>query len=496
MEFSVDSTAAEDQVAPCIVVGIFDAPRLSHAAESLDKALDGQLRAIVERGDFNGELGRSLFLHQATGSRCERILLVGCGDSDAFDERAYRQAVAAMMDALHQSGASAAVSYLGTLGVAGHGIDWRVREAVRIAEGKCYRSDGLISTASGRTPALGHLTLAIGDEAERPQAEEGCRIGRAMAHGEALSRELGDLPANWCTPVYLAERADQLAAEFDDLSIEILGPEAMDELGMGALGAVSYGSRLEPRLIVMHYQGGDADTAPHALVGKGVTFDSGGISIKPAASMDEMKYDMAGAASVFGAVRAAAELGLGINVLGVIPAVENMPDGNAYRPGDVVTTLSGQTVEIINTDAEGRLALCDALTYTARYRPQSIVDIATLTGSCIIALGEHAHGLMGNNDSVIQSLLAAGRETGDRAWQLPLWPEYDEQLKSNFADCAHVGGRQAGTITAGCFLARFSADQNWAHLDIAGTGWRSGEHKGATGRPAPLLTQYLLDQAG
>ena len=496
MEFRVNSARAETQhSSACVVIGIFEPQQLSHAGQSLDKASGGHITAALERGDMDGTLGETLMLPQPSESAVERILLVGCGDAATFDERAYRQATTAMTTALARTGATAAVNYLSCLPVPERGTAWRVREAVRIACDGLYRFEQMKSEAPAKRPQLAALSLAIASEDERCEAENAVRIGQAMGHGMDLAKDLGNLPANVCTPDYLAQHARELADAYTDVSAEILGPAEMDALGMGALRAVSFGSRLEPRLILMHYQGGGADQPPHALVGKGVTFDSGGISIKPAAAMDEMKYDMAGAASVFGAVQAAAELELGINVLGVVPAVENMPDGNAYRPGDVLTTMSGQTVEIINTDAEGRLALCDALTYTARYAPASIVDMATLTGSCIIALGEHAHGLMGHDDAMIQALTSAGRDTGDRAWQLPLWPEYDEQLKSNFADFAHVGGRQAGTITAGCFLARFTRGERWAHLDIAGTSWKSGEHKGATGRPVPLLTQYLIDRS-
>mgnify|MGYP000356047209 CR=1 FL=1 len=496
MAFPIDSTPAEAQTAACVVVGVFEPQQLSHAGQALDKASGGQIAAILERGDMDGAIGQTLLLAQPIGAASERILLVGCGDAAAFDERAYRQAVAAMTTALTQTGAAEAVSYLSCLPVTDRGIGWRIREAVRIIHDGLYRFEQMKSRDSGKPPKLATVTLAITGEDERDEAERAAGIGEAMGRGMDLAKDLGNLPANVCTPDYLAQRARELADAHANLSVEILGPDDMDALGMGALRAVSWGSRLEPRLILMHYQGAVADQPPHALVGKGVTFDTGGISIKPAAAMDEMKYDMAGAASVFGAVQAATELGLGINVLGVVPAVENMPDGNAYRPGDVLTTLSGQTVEIINTDAEGRLALCDALTYTARYGPASIIDMATLTGSCIIALGEHAHGLMGHDEAMIEAVTAAGRDTGDRAWQLPLWPEYDEQLKSNFADFAHVGGRQAGTITAGCFLSRFTADQRWAHLDIAGTSWRSGDQKGATGRPVPLLTEYLIQRTG
>ena len=318
----------------------------------------------------------------------------------------------------------------------------------------------------------------------------------AIATGMKLTRDLANTPGNVCNPEYLAEQARQLAASFDRLQTTVLNEKDMEELGMGALLAVARGSANPPRLIVMEYTGPGAEgREPDVLVGKGITFDSGGISLKPGEAMDEMKYDMGGAASVFGTLRALAEMDAPVHVIGIIAAAENMPDGNATRPGDIVRTLSGQTVEILNTDAEGRLVLCDALTYAQRYNPRSIVDIATLTGACIIALGHVATGLLANDDGLAAELLEASREAADKAWQLPLWDDYQEQLKSPFADMANIGGRPAGTITAACFLSRFVRDQKWAHLDIAGTAWRSGKDKGATGRPVPLLTRFLLARA-
>jgi len=448
MEFSVKSGVPEKQRSACVIVGVFESRRLSTAAAQVDAASDGQLSAVLKRGD----------------------------------------------DRLQQSGASEAVCYLPDLAVKGRNSAWRVREAVQCLSDAAYRFEAMKSETSESRRGLRKLVLSVPGRRDLAAGEQALREGEAIAKGMDLAKDLGNLPGNVCTPEYLANQADELGKNYPSIEVDSLGPEAMAAQNMGGLLSVAHGSSLEPRLIVMHYRGGDAGDKPYALVGKGVTFDSGGISIKPAAAMDEMKYDMCGAASVFGTVRAAAELELPINVVGVVAAVENMPDGSASRPGDVVTTMSGQTVEILNTDAEGRLALCDALTYVARYEPVSITDIATLTGACIIALGHHAHGLMGNTPGHVNDLLGAGRQAADRAWELPLWEEYDEQLKSNFADFAHIGGRSAGTITAGCYLSRFTRKQRWAHLDIAGTAWLSGEQKGGTGRPVPLLTQYLLDR--
>jgi leucyl aminopeptidase len=321
------------------------------------------------------------------------------------------------------------------------------------------------------------------------------RQGQVVAKAVALAKDLGNLPGNICTPSYLAEEARKLAQGNAKLSAKILTEKEMTALKMGSLLSVARGSRQPPRLIVLSYHGGKRADKPVVLVGKGITFDSGGISIKPAATMDEMKFDMCGAASVLAAVNAAAEMALPLNVIAVVPSCENLPDGNANKPGDIVTSMSGQTIEILNTDAEGRLILCDALTYSERFKPRAVIDVATLTGACVVALGKQASGLFGNSEDLVQEILRAGTQSGDRAWQLPLWEEYQEQLKSNFADMANVGNRDGGAITAACFLSRFTKNFPWAHLDIAGTAWLSGGSKGATGRPVPLLTQYLIDQA-
>ncbi|MGH8711263.1 MAG: leucyl aminopeptidase, partial [Burkholderiales bacterium] len=316
----------------------------------------------------------------------------------------------------------------------------------------------------------------------------------AIAEGVKLTKDLGNLPPNICTPSYLAEQALQIAKKHN-LKAEVLEQKDMEKLGMGSLLSVARGSNQPPKLIVLHYSGAAKKQKPVVLVGKGITFDTGGISIKPAAEMDEMKFDMCGAASVLGSIKAVAEMRLPLNVVGIIPTTENMPSGNASRPGDIVTSMSGQTIEILNTDAEGRLILCDALTYAERFHPAVVIDIATLTGACVIALGHVASGLYSNDDALARELLNAGEYAHDRAWQMPLWDDYQEQLKSNFADMANIGGRPAGSITAACFLARFTKKYSWAHLDIAGTAWKSGKEKGGTGRPVPLLTQFLIHKA-
>ena len=310
-----------------------------------------------------------------------------------------------------------------------------------------------------------------------------------------VARDLANLPGNICTPTYLADQARRLSRGVKKMRVQVLDEKAMEKLGMGALLSVSRGSRQPAGLICLEYRGGRPRERPVALVGKGLTFDAGGISLKPAAEMDEMKYDMCGGASVLGALKACAQLELPINVVGLVPASENLPDGDANKPGDIVTSMSGQTIEILNTDAEGRLILCDTLTYAERFKPAAVVDIATLTGACIVALGHHASGLFATDDGLADALTTAGQRTGDRAWRLPLWADYQSQLDSNFADMANIGGRSAGAVTAACFLARFTKKFKWAHLDIAGTAWKSGKEKGATGRPVPMLVQFLLDRA-
>lgn len=495
MEYVVKSGSPEKQRSACVIVGVFEPRRLSQAASQLDKASNNFLSALVRRGDMDGRLGQSLLLTNVPNVLCDRVLLIGCGREREFNDRAYRQALAAMASRLQDSGAVEAVTYLTDLNVKGRDAFWRVRDAVISVAESLYRFDQLKSKQDTPRRPLRKLTISVPGRRDLNSGERAAQIGSAIARGMTLAKDLGNLPGNICTPSYLAEQAQRLADRFQTLRAEILGPKEMEKLGMGALLSVARGSHQEPRLISLQYQGAAAGGHhPYALVGKGITFDSGGISLKPGQAMDEMKFDMCGAASVFGTLQAIAELALPINVVGVVAASENLPGGNASKPGDIVTTLSGQTVEILNTDAEGRLVLCDALTYTERFEPEAIVDLATLTGACIVALGHHAHGLLGNQPTLVHELLAAGNSAGDRAWELPLWDEYQEQLKSNFADMANIGGRDAGTITAACFLSRFTKKQRWAHLDIAGTAWKSGEQKGATGRPVPLLVQYLLDR--
>ncbi len=495
MEFSIKSGSPEKQRTACVVVGVFESRKLTLPAELLDKASEGYLSEIVRRGDMEGKSGTTLLLHKVPGTLCERVLLVGLGKEKDFRDKEFGTAIRTAVKTLNETGAFDASLFLTELAVKKRSLAWRVRQTACIALDATYRFDQFKSKKDEIRRPLRKLTIAVERRNELALAEEALTQGTAIAEGMALSKNLGNLPGNICTPTYLAEQASSLAKEFQ-LGCEILERADMDKLGMHSLLSVAKGSHQPPKLIVLHYKGGKASDKPLVLVGKGITFDSGGISLKPGAEMDEMKYDMCGAASVLGTLKAVARMALPINLTVVIPTAENMPGGGASRPGDIVTSLSGQTIEILNTDAEGRLILCDALTYTERFDPDTVIDVATLTGACIVALGHIATGLYANKDSLARDLLEAGEEAHDRAWHMPLWDDYQELLKSPFADMANIGGRWGGSITAACFLSRFAKKYDWAHLDIAGTAWNSGANKGATGRPVPLLAHYLLQRAG
>ncbi|MEW6353368.1 MAG: leucyl aminopeptidase [Pseudomonadota bacterium] len=493
MEFSVKSAAPGKQRSACLVLGVFESKRLSAPALAVDKLSGGRLSQVVKRGDLEGKLGQALMLHDTPNTAAERVLLVGCGPQDAFGDAQYRKALNRAVVALREGAARDAVLHLTELDVPGRDSRWKARQAVQEIRNALYRFDELKSN-NGKPYALRGVTLNFSERRDVAAAERGAREGQAIADGMTLAKNLGNLPSNVCTPSYLAKQAKSLEKSSRKIKVTVLERAAMERLGMGALLAVARGTHEPPRFITVEYHGAQRGVAPVVLVGKGITFDTGGISIKPADKMDEMKYDMSGAASVLGTLSACAAMQLPINVVGVIPSTENMPGGSAIKPGDIVKSLSGQTIEILNTDAEGRLILCDALTYSERYKPDVVIDIATLTGACVIALGKHPSGLLSNHAPLAQALLKAGETSGDRAWELPLWEDYQDQLKTNFADMANVGGREAGAITAACFLWRFTKKYHWAHLDIAGTAWLGGEQKGSTGRPVPLLTQYLIDR--
>ncbi|MBD2835921.1 leucyl aminopeptidase [Pseudomonas sp. JM0905a] len=493
MEFLVKSARLETLKTATLVVAVGEGRKLGAAVQAVDAAAGGAITTLLKRGDLAGKVGQTLLLHSLPNLKAERVLLVGSGKERELSDRQFRKMIAAVNGVLKGLGGSDAVLALSELTVKGRDAYGKARLMVETLADGAYVFDRFKSQKAD-PKALKKVTLLV-EKADQADVERGSLHAQAIANGMAFTRDLGNLPPNLCHPSFIAEEAKALAKAHKNLKVDVLDEKKLKELGAGAFLAVAQGSEQPPRMIVLNYQGGKKDDKPFALVGKGITFDTGGISIKPAAGMDEMKYDMCGAASVLGTFRAVLELQLPINLVGLLACAENMPSGGATRPGDIVTTMSGQTVEILNTDAEGRLVLCDTLTYAERFKPQAVIDIATLTGACIVALGSNTSGLMGNNDALVKQILKAGEYADDRAWQLPLFDEYQEQLDSPFADIANIGGPKAGTITAGCFLSRFAKKFHWAHLDIAGTAWVSGgKDKGATGRPVPLLTQYLLDR--
>jgi len=491
VEFSIKQGSPEKQRTGCIVVGVFENGKLSPTARLIDKASKLSISRIIKRGDMTGQAGATLLLQQIAGVTAERIMLVGLGDPVKKSSKTCMDILRATFAALKTTNAKDATLYIINDDICSDS-SWVLQQAIYTAADNAYRSDSLKSKPA-KAAELKRVSFGI---LTKPTVAMKNTLNQAsaIANGMALTKTLGNLPGNVCTPSYLATKARALGRTHKAIKTTVLEEKDMRKLGMGSLLSVTRGSEEPAKLITMEYSGADKKQKPVVLVGKGVTFDSGGISLKPGAAMDEMKYDMCGAASVFGTMQAIAEMGLKLNVVGVIPSCDNMPSGKATKPGDIVTSMSGQTIEILNTDAEGRLILCDALTYSAKFKPDTVIDIATLTGACVIALGGVASGMFSNEDSLAQELLAAGEQAHDRAWQLPLWDDYQPLLDSNFADMQNIGGREGGTITAACFLSRFTKDYRWAHLDIAGTAWKSGKEKGATGRPVPLLAQYLINR--
>lgn len=490
MDFNLLSAAQTSGRRACLVVALFEERELSPAAHALDTRSGGRIRAVLERGDIEGKLEQTRLLYDLPNIDADRVLLVGCGKREEFGPSAFRKVHERLPRLLNEAGATDATSFLFEVSVADRDVAWQVRYAIETIEAARYRFDRLKSKPDSPRRPLERIDFVLPEGIDPSAHHADLRRGLATAAGVTLARDLANLPGNLCTPTHLAESAQGLGERFASLDVTVVEEAEMGELGMGALLAVAQGSRQPAKLIVLNYHGA-GEAAPVALVGKGVTFDSGGISIKPASSMDEMKFDMGGAAAVFGAVQACAELALPVNVVGIVPATENLPDGQAIKPGDVVTSLSGQTIEILNTDAEGRLILCDALTYAERFQPRAVIDLATLTGACLVALGRQASGLFGNDPDLTQALRTAGEVSQDRVWELPLWEEYQEALDSSVADMANIGGREAGAITAAAFLSRYAKAYPWAHIDIAGTAWTSGKKKGATGRPIPMLLEYL-----
>ncbi|MEL1266159.1 leucyl aminopeptidase [Pseudoxanthomonas putridarboris] len=488
LEFTLNHDAPAQAGVDCIVVGAYADKTLSPAAQALDAASGGRLSALVQRGDIGGKTGKTTLLHDLPGVTAPRVLVIGLGEAAKFGVAQYLKAVGDAARALKIGPVRSALFTLTEVDVKERDAAWKIRQAVIAADHACYRYTATLGKKKNDEPGLAHFAV-VGDDAQA------LAQGVAIAAGVQFTRELGNLPPNICNPAYLAGQA-QAFASANGAECEVLEEAQMEALGMGSLLAVARGSANRPRLIVLKWNGAGADARPYVLVGKGITFDTGGVNLKTQGGIEEMKYDMLGAGSVLGTFVATVKMKLPVNLVVVVPAVENAIDGNAYRPSDVITSLSGKTIEVGNTDAEGRLILCDALTYAERFKPEALVDVATLTGACIVALGRYASGLMSKHDDLSNELLGAGETVFDRAWRLPLWDEYQTQLDSAFADVYNIGGRWAGAITAGCFLARFAEGQRWAHLDIAGVANDEGKRGMATGRPVGLLSQWLLDRAG
>ncbi len=486
LEFTLNRAAPGGASVDCVVVGAFSDGTLTPAARALDG--EGRLAALATRGDISGATGKTLLAHDLPGVAAPRVLVIGLGDRARFGVPQYLKAVADAVRALRTGPVRSVLFTLSELEVKGRDAAWNIRQAVVAADHAAYRYTATLGAKNKKRSEAGITAFAVQGEDEQALAQ-----GKAIAAGVKFARELGNLPPNVCNPAYVAEQAQSFAARFDKAEAEILDEAQMEQLGMGSLLAVARGSANRPRLVVLKWNNG-GDSKPYVLVGKGITFDTGGVNLKTQGGIEEMKYDMCGGANALGTVVAAIKARLPLNLVAVVPAVENAIDGNAYRPSDVITSMSGKTIEVGNTDAEGRLILCDALTYAQRFEPQALVDVATLTGACMVALGKFASGLMSRHDDLADELLAAGEQVFDRAWRLPLWDEYQTLLESTFADVYNIGGRWGGAITAGCFLARFAEGQRWAHLDIAGSASDEGKRGMATGRPVGLLSQWLLDR--
>lgn len=491
MEFSIKNGNPEKQRTDCVIVGVFEGQKLTEAAKSIDLVANKALSAVLKNGDMEGKLNSTLVLHNIPEITPKRVLLVGLGKPAEFTEKQYRQAVRAAIKALPKGVADASV-YLPEIAIKNASIASKVAQLVEVTVDATYQVNA-IKSKKPEPKVLTKIAIYV-EKADNQQAEVALKQGLAISAGVGLAKDLGNLPPNICTPTYLGEQAKKLAKQYG-FKVEVLDKKEIEKLGMGSFLGVAQGSVEPPRFIVLQHLKGKKTQKPTVLIGKGITFDTGGISLKPGSEMDEMKYDMCGAASVLGTFKAIGEMDLAINAVGLIATCENMPDAGAIKPGDILTSMSGQTIEVLNTDAEGRLILCDALTYAERFEPAAVVDIATLTGACVIALGHHASAVFSNKDELAHELLVAGEAAHDRAWHMPMWDDYQNQLDSNFADMANIGGRAGGSITAACFLSRYAKKYDWAHLDIAGTAWKSGKEKGGTGRPVPLLTTFLIKRA-
>jgi len=477
----------------CLVLGFTENGELSPAARAADEASGGTINRMLKDGDIETTLGKTHFLHGIPGVAATRILAVGFGKQEKLNLARFDRGCQAAGKTLRNhrlTQCHVCVHELEFSGAAEINIAERLKQAALALHRANYLYTFTKPLKDDSPVPVKNASFQGGDELQIALDQAG-----ALAAGFEKSKLLGDLPPNICSPSYLAQDAASIAAHYDNVELEVLEESDMADLGMDALLSISRGSANDAKLIVLKYTGAASDQKPVVLIGKGITFDSGGLSLKSGENMMQMKYDMCGAAGVIGAFVACVELQMQVNVICIVAAVENMPDGDACRPGDVVTSMSGQTIEVLNTDAEGRLVLCDAITYCEKFDPDVIIDVATLTGACVVALGHHASGLISNDDELADDLLAAGNDIVDRVWRLPLWEEYQSQLDSPFADMKNIGGMPAGVLTAGCFLSRFAEDQRWAHIDIAGSAWKWGTDDGASGRPAGLLAQYLLNRS-
>jgi leucyl aminopeptidase len=493
MDYFTTSSNAAKRTTDCVIVGVYDRGKLSAGATEIDAACNGELRRLVKSGDVSAKPGRCILLTHLGGVKAARVAVVGLGKASEFDARGFCRAVTTAIGSISDSKCKDVLNTLTLEGVGDTGAYYLARQTVQTIGDVLYRFTQMKSSKKDSDVLLRKIGVSVASRGDAAKAMLGAKHGDAVVTGMSLAKDLGNLPPNVCTPTYLARTAQKLAKGNGKLTTRVINEADMKRLGMHSLLSVTAGTQEPAKLIVMQYKNGGR-TKPIVLVGKGVTFDSGGISLKPGPAMDEMKFDMCGAAGVIGTMATVAALQLPVNLNVVVPAVENLPGSKATVPGDIVKSMSGQTIEILNTDAEGRLILCDALTYSRRFKPDTIIDVATLTGACVIALGKHHTGLMTSDDALADEIVEAGANASDRAWRLPLTEEYAEQLKSNFADFANVGGRDGGAITAGCFLGKFTDGLKWAHLDIAGTAWKSGQKKGATGRPVPMLAEFILSR--
>ena len=495
MDYFTTTSKASRRAVDCVIVGIYERGKLGAGAADVDAASSGAIKRQLKSGDLSGDLGRCTVLTDVPGVRAKRVAVVGLGKTSRYDVQKFRQSLAVALAAIAASKCRSVLNCLTLEELKGASPYYLARHTAQAVGDALYRFTAMKSGKKQAVMPLKSVGIAVKTRAEAAKATRGAEHGDAIVYGMSLAKDLGNLPANVCTPSYLARTAQKLARTHKKVQTRVINEAEMKRLGMHSLLSVTAGTKEPAKLIIMQYKG-TTGQKPVVLVGKGVTFDSGGISLKPGPGMDEMKFDMCGAASVIGTMAAVARLGLPVNLNVVVPAVENLPSGRATKPGDIVKSMSGQTIEILNTDAEGRLILCDALTYSRRFKPDAIIDVATLTGACVIALGHHRTAVMSHHQELTDSIISAGIAAEDRGWPMPLGDEWTAQLKSNFADMANVGGRDGGAITAGCFLAKFTDGMNWAHLDIAGTAWKSGKAKGATGRPVPMLTEFMLGRAG